>query len=675
MTGALRLAARQLDRMSTGGWLLGLVFFALSLTPSLIPRDYVVQGILCGCTFAAGYGIGVFFEWLWDFLELRWASPRLARLIGRLIAFGCLVLAITFLWFSTGWQNSIRAEMGVPPVEARQPLLVAAIAILPAVVLIGLGSLLVRGVRLVSRWLGRVIPRRVALLGAMLAVGVLAVTLAEGVVGRGLLYAADRFYGDLDRLAGSYAERPADPLKSGSAASLIAWDTIGLDARIYVQSGPTAEEIAALTGRSAIAPARVYVGLRSADTVEARAALAIAEMDRVGAFSRSVLLLAMPVGTGWVEPAAIDTLEMIHDGDVASVAVQYSYLTSWLSLVSEPDVGVETARALFKAVYARWSSMPRDARPRLYLHGLSLGAYSSVLSTSLLDIMADPYDGALWVGTPFASEDWRRATIARQPGSPWWLPEVGDGSIVRFSNGNGDLWGDVRQWGPLRTVFLQYPSDPIVFFEPEMVYREPEWLAGPRAPGVSSLLNWYPVVTFLQVALDMALAQTTPIGFGHVYAPQDYFDAWTVLTMPIAQQERATQLATLRARLERHGDRALIEGAGSGRVACLPQSRNLPRICEPRSGPGLRSGYRVPHQVRHGRWRRGSRQWRGRHQPDPPAPLIQPPPACGAPLSRREGPRPGRRGRSAGAARPAPDRPFCRRPLAPAWAADRCRAG
>ncbi|MBU1333360.1 MAG: alpha/beta-hydrolase family protein [Alphaproteobacteria bacterium] len=552
-----RVLWRQLDRVSTGGWLLGLLFFALALTPSLIPRHFTTQGILCGCAFAAGYGIGVFLEWLWDYLELRWPSPRLARWIGRIVALACLILAVAFLWFSTGWQNSIRAVMGVAPVEARQPWFVAAIAVVPAAILIGLGTLLVQGVRLIATWLARIIPRRVALAGAILVVGVLAATIGEGVVGRGLLYAADRFYGDFDRLAASQAPAPVDPLRSGSAASLIDWDTIGLDARIYVQSGPSVDEIADVTGRPAIEPLRVYVGLRSAETPETRAELALREMDRVGAFDRSILVLIMPVGTGWVEPAAIDTLEFLHGGDVASVAVQYSYLTSWLSLVSEPDVGVETARSLFSAVYARWSDMPEDARPRLYLHGLSLGAYSSAASSSLYDILADPFDGALWVGPPFATATWLSATINREPGSPWWLPSVGDGSVVRFSNGDGDLRADARPWGPLRTVFLQYPSDPIVFFEPAMLWREPVWLSGPRAEGVSDLLDWYPVVTFLQLLLDMALAQTAPIGFGHVYAPQDYFDAWLQVTQPPGWTQPG--LDSLRQRLARHGERGLID--------------------------------------------------------------------------------------------------------------------
>lgn len=62
----------------------------------------------------------------------------------------------------------------------------------------------------------------------------------------------------------------------------------------------------------------------------------------------------------------------------------------------------------------------------------------------------------------------------------------------------------------------------------------------------------------LQLALDMALAQTAPIGFGHVYAPQDYFDGWVAVTEP--QGFSDAELDALEAKLTRHGPRALIEG-------------------------------------------------------------------------------------------------------------------
>lgn len=543
--------------LSTGGLFVGLVFFALSLTPSLIPRQYWLQGILSGSVFAAGYAVGLFIEWLLDYLGLVARNKPWSPWVRAILLIGGALLAVTFLWLSTDWQNSIRAGMGMAPVEIHQPVRMALIALLPALILIGLGTLIVRAVQTVSYWLARVIPRRAALVSGIIIVALFSSTIVDGVLIRWILAAADRTYAEFDQLAGSLEPPPADPLRSGSAASLVAWDTIGRDARAYVQSGPTREEIEAMTGHPAETPLRVYVGLRSAETIEERARLALAEMQRVGAFDKSILVLIMPVGTGWVDPAAIDTLEFLHDGDVASVALQYSYLTSWLSLVTEPDVGVAAAQALFNVVYDHWTNLPVNDRPRLYLHGLSLGAYSSQASATLYDILGDPFDGALWVGPPFASGAWRNFTENRDPESPWWLPHFGDGSTVRFASAGHVLESAGGRWGATRILYLQYPSDPIVFFEPTTLYRPPEWLSGQRPPEISQLLNWYPVVTFFQLLLDMALAQTSPIGFGHVYAPTDYLDAWTVLTDPTGWTEQ--DLGQLREKLTRHGERALID--------------------------------------------------------------------------------------------------------------------
>jgi uncharacterized membrane protein len=52
----------------------------------------------------------------------------------------------------------------------------------------------------------------------------------------------------------------------------------------------------------------------------------------------------------------------------------------------------------------------------------------------------------------------------------------------------------------------------------------------PRGPDVSPEVRWYPVVSFLQLAVDMAMANFAPIGHGHVYSPLDYINAWIEVT-------------------------------------------------------------------------------------------------------------------------------------------------
>ena len=518
--------------VSVAGLLLGTLLFSFSLTPSLLPRSFVLQGILSGCAFAAGYGIGALLDWLWSYMGLKLPESAAARRIKWVIAVICMLVAVLFLYRAAAWQNSIRQVMGMGPIESAHPLRVALVAIVPAGVLILLGKLIAYAVRRVSEQLTKIVPPRVAFVVSVVVVAVLTGVLVNGVVLRNALYAADRFYAQLDAIAAQSGGAPADSLSSGSVSSLVNWETIGRDGRVYVETGPTREQIETVIGREAMDPLRVYVGLRSAESIEERAQLALAEMQRVGAFDRSILVLVMPVGTGWVDPAGMDTLEYLYAGDVASVAVQYSYLTSWLSLVIEPDYGTDTAQILFETVYDYWTALPRDTRPRLYLHGLSLGALGSQASMELYDILADPFQGALWVGPPFESETWKWATARRQAGTPQWLPRFGNGSSIRFTNQSNALDIAGARWGPVRIVFLQYASDPITFFETSSLYRAPEWMTGQRGPDVSPDLAWYPVVTFLQLGLDMALAVTSPVGYGHVYAPRDYIDAWVAVTDP-----------------------------------------------------------------------------------------------------------------------------------------------
>lgn len=519
------------------GVLIGTLFFAASLTPSLVPRSFTLQGLLSGCSFAAGYGIGVFVRWLWFYMGLPAFSPSVARNTKWSAAVICGIVTAIFLWTASAWQNSIRLPMGLEPVESGRPLEVGAIAFVVFVAILMVARLFALVRTTSSGRLKRHIPPRVANVLGLAMAGLVFWSVVDGVVFRFGLRAADTSFRQLDALIQTDLDRPTNPLATGSDRSLIGWDDLGRMGRRFVASGPTAEAIEAFTDRAALEPIRVYVGLNTAETPAERARLAVQEMLRVGAFERELLVIVTPTGTGWVDPAAMDPLEYLHDGNVASVAVQYSYLTSWLSLLIEPGYGAETARALFTEVYRRWRAMPDESRPRLYLHGLSLGALNSDLSVDLFDVVGDPFQGALWSGPPFSTPTWRTATADREPGSPAWLPRFGDGSVMRFTNQHNHLDTAAAPWGPLRIVYLQYASDPVTFFDPAAFYREPQWMQDARAPDVSPALRWTPVVTLLQLGLDMALATTTPIGFGHVYAARHYIDGWVALTEPLGWNE------------------------------------------------------------------------------------------------------------------------------------------
>ncbi|WP_027521283.1 alpha/beta-hydrolase family protein [Bradyrhizobium sp. Ec3.3] len=524
------LIRRQMLSLSGVGLMLGALFFAASLTPTLIPRSYLTQGALAGACFAIGYAAGLLWRWLWHYLELPEPSARVRSTANALVAAGCLLVVIIYLTRAAEWQNSIRAVMNMAPVETAHPLKVCAIALLTFVVLLALGRLFVLLVRFLAARKSRVIPRKIANVLGVAVAALLFWSIANNLLIRTAFRALDSSFREFDALLEPERPQPTAPEKTGSTASLVQWNELGRAGREFVASGPTAAEISAFTGSPAEEPVRVYVGLGARDTAQARARLALDELKRQHGFERSILIVITPTGTGWIDPAAMGTVEYLHHGDVASVAMQYSYLNSPLSLLFQPEYGAEAARALFSEVYGYWTTLPRDKRPKLYLHGLSLGAMNSEKSAELFETIGDPIAGALWSGPPFESRIWRSITANRNQGSPAWLPEFRDGRFVRFMNQNGPTVPADAPWGALRVVYLQYASDPIVLFDYHDAYRAPAWMKAPRGPDVSPELRWYPVVTMLQLALDMAVATNTPMGFGHVYAPEHYVDAWVAVT-------------------------------------------------------------------------------------------------------------------------------------------------
>jgi uncharacterized membrane protein len=513
------------------GLLLGLTMFAASLTPSLVPRAALLQGLLGGTLFAFGYGVALSLRWLWRWLELPEPRPGAAAGLSAGAAVLGVSVATLALSHAAQWQNAIRAVMDLPPVETAHPLRVMGLAVATAAVLGVLVWLLKIAVILQSRRLRRYVPHKVAFLASLVIAFGLFGALIDGVLVRYTLQVLDASYAQLDQLIDPDKEQPDAAWQTGSPVSLVDWASIGRAGRRFLDDTPAAADIAAFWSRPARQPLRVYVGLNSAEEVADRARLALEELKRVDAFERAVLVVATPTGTGFMDEAAIETLEYLHEGDVATVAAQYSYLQSPLSLVFEPGYGAETARALLRVVYEHWTGLPAGDRPRLYLHGLSLGALSSERSVQLHEVIGDPFQGALWAGPPFLSPIHTELTAERNPGSPEWLPTFGDGSFARFMN-QGGVPPSPDPWGVMRLLYLQHGSDPIVFFSTDILWRRPAWLTPPRAPDVSPAMRWYPVVTALQIAADMALSNEVPRGYGHQYAPASYIDAWVEVTAP-----------------------------------------------------------------------------------------------------------------------------------------------
>lgn len=513
------------------GLVFAVLFFAASVTPSLLPRPYFVQGLLSGFALAFGYAFGVGFVWLYQFLEIKNPSEKVQKTSKAVTTVVVAITVVVCLWQMTAWQNSIRTLMSLPELETAYPYRMALIAFVTGAVLVGLGRLIILACRALARRLSLLLPRRVSIVISVILVAFATLLISNRIIARGLLDAADAFFLRADELIDDGVEQPASSLAAGSVDSLIEWESIGRQGKNFIAAGPTQESISGFMGREAKQPLRVYVGMRSRETPRERAELALEELKRVGAFDRSVLIVATPTGTGWLDPGAVDTIEYLHAGDTAIVCTQYSYLPSWITILVDPRRSIESADHLFDTVYHYWKDLPRDQRPALYLQGLSLGSLGSEVSADLYTTFENPIQGALWSGPPFPSTQWNDITLHRNPGSPKWLPTYRDGRIVRFTAQQNALDSE-KPWSPIRNVYIQYASDPMVFFSPSLLYQKPDWLIGERGPDVSPHLRWYPIVTFLQIAFDLPLATSIPIGFGHNYSPHHYIDGWIAVTSP-----------------------------------------------------------------------------------------------------------------------------------------------
>lgn len=514
------------------GLIFAAIFFAASLSPSLLPRIYLVQGLLSALALAIGYGVGVSLESLWRYLELPEFGETSQRVAKWTTTVAATIIAVVFLWRATVWQNSIRELMELDHVATAYPFRVILIALICGAFLIAATRIFWASCRFVERKLASILPRRVAYVFSIVIVASLLTLIATGVLARGALSAADSFFLQLDKLVDEEIQQPTDELATGSDKSLIAWDSIGRKGKQFIVGGSTQEKIGKFRNRPAMRPLRVYAGLRSAETTEKRAELALEELKRVGGFKRSVLIVATPTGTGWLDPGAVDTVEYLHGGDTAVVSMQYSYLPSWITILVDSNRSREAAVALFDKVYDHWTTLPKDQRPRLYLHGLSLGALGSETCADLFTLFSDPIQGAVWSRPPFPSTKWSHVTEDRNSGSPAWLPKFRDGAMVRFTAQTNAIDQSSQRWGPMRFVYVQYASDPMTFFDPSLLYRKPDWLVGERGPDVSPYLDWYPIVTFLQIACDLPMATSVPTGYGHNMAPANYIDAWVAVSQP-----------------------------------------------------------------------------------------------------------------------------------------------
>jgi len=519
----------------------GWVFWLESLRPSLLPRPAVMQGALSAVCLLVGYGIGGLVAGGVRRLLARGSRPApLAQRTPRRTAVRAVLLVVgvasvpvaAVVWLS--WQNDQRSLVAMPHVGPADTLVMLAVTVVLTVVLLVVARLVAALVGWVDRALQRRLAPALAHLLVAAAVVVVAVVLGNKVVIDGVLGSASAAFSAGDSTTEPGVHQPTVASASGGPGSLVPWDTLGLQGRTWVAGVTPTNALAAFAGPGAhvMAPVRAYAGLASAPTPQARADLALADLERAGGFSRRVLVVATATGSGWVNPVMSSALEYQWAGDCAMVSMQYSYLPSWIAFLTDRAQAADAGQVLNRTVYDYWSTLPATHRPLLVFFGESLGSYGSefgfpgaTTAQRVNAVLAGP-SSALWVGPTNANPLWSALTAARTPGSPVWRPTYGAGETVLFATG-------ADQFTPAtatpRLQYLQHPSDPVTWWNLSTFYRPPPWLRSPLGSDIPRQASWFPIVTFAQVSADLIEGFSTPAGHGH-----NYNDAWAQALTSVA---------------------------------------------------------------------------------------------------------------------------------------------
>ena len=195
-------------------------FFLASITPSLIPRGWLMQGVASGLSAAYGYGLGLVIAWCWrkvrDALGIRITmAPVPARWLRR-AGWTALAVVVALVWLrSLHWQRDTARLVGKSPPGPLTLLLGLAATVLVFVLVIlaarGLRALTRRGSKLGQRFFH---PWVATALAALLVATVVLVLSNSLIYRRAMGYAADKAAVRLTRIDGS---------KIGGAVRLLIW--------------------------------------------------------------------------------------------------------------------------------------------------------------------------------------------------------------------------------------------------------------------------------------------------------------------------------------------------------------------------------------------------------------------------------------------------------------------
>lgn len=154
-----------------------------------------------------------------------------------------------------------------------------------------------------------------------------------------------------------------------------------------------------LTEQSDFGAVRAF-GDRPGEDTETAALETVDDLVTAGGLDRDVVVVALPTGSGWVDPDQVEAVEQWADGDVATVSVRYARVPSAVAYLLRPELAEQSATHLLQAVVDRVGELPEDERPEIVVHGQSLGVVAGMAALEALETLETGVSAALWQGRP-----------------------------------------------------------------------------------------------------------------------------------------------------------------------------------------------------------------------------------------------------------------------------------
>ena len=505
-----------------------LVMYGVSVSPSLLARSWQWHAVASGVLSAVGYIVGLtiqrFYALVVPRLGVEITAPKAVS-----IAFRAVLLLGFFLWFLRWLLQSYRERkranhlVGMRGETLGEYLLGTVCAFILMLALLGVAW----GLQWIGRAIVSVLSQWMHMVFALALSLLILVVIVYALTSQVLLKLGINFFTRHARKMNNRTAKgivqPQVSERSGSPQSRSSWRAVGGQGRVFLGRGPSRADIEAVTGCAAMEPIRVYAGMpEEGQSLQSTADLVVEELHRTGAFDRAVILIATSTGSGWVDEWQVQPLEYLTRGNCATASMQYSFVPSSINFLTDLDVSEEAAVILFETIRRAVDEIPEDRRPALFVCGESLGAYASQhVFSGIVDVLSRT-DGALWVGTPAFTPMHAELTAIRHRGSPEVAPVVANGRHVRFVNVPENLWADVYgrelgDWNYPRVVYAQHPSDPVVWWNSELVWHKPDWISEKVDGDVSPHMQYTRGATYIQVLVDMPVAGTAPGGHGHTY--------------------------------------------------------------------------------------------------------------------------------------------------------------